>query len=178
MITWLREVDRKLKRGSRILELGCGMGVPAGKFMAARHHYLGIDLSDVQIRRAKKLVPRGRFLRADMSRLRFKPSTFEAILSYYAVIHLPLREQKPLIKRIFKWLKPDGIFEAVLGWGRWTGREKDWFGSEMFWSHTDQGTYRCWLEEAGFKILKQPLIREGKDGHVLFVCRKKMPPTL
>ncbi len=172
MLPWLREVDRRLNKGSRVLELGCGMGIPVAKFFAAQQDYLGVDISDVQIQRAKKLVPRAKFRREDMSRLKFQPSTFDAILSYYAIIHLPLREQRPLIKRIYRWLKPGGLFEATLGWGRWTGREKNWFGAEMFWSHADQGTYRKWLKKAGFQILRQRLIREGRGGHVLFLCQK------
>ena len=169
---WLQWVDTRLSKRTRILELGCGIGIPAGKYFAGKHDFLGIDISDVQIQRAKRLVPRAQFRRADMARLRFNPSSFDAILSFYAIIHLPLREQKPLFKRIYKWLKPGGLFVATLGWGRWTGKEKNWFGAEMFWSHVDQGTYRRWLQEAGFKIARRKLIREGNGGHVLFLCVK------
>ena len=174
MMPWLGEVDRLLKKGSGILELGCGMGIPAAKFFAVKHDYLGVDISDVQVQRANKLVSGAKFRRADMTRLRFSPATFNAVLAYYSVIHLPLREQRPLLKRIYRWLKPSGIFQATLGWGRWTGWEKNWFGAEMFWSHTDQKTYRRWLQAAGFKIEKERLIREGKGGHVLFLCRKSV----
>lgn len=170
---WLKAVDRSLSPRSWILELGCGMGVPVAKFFARRHEYLGIDISDVQIQRARKLVPWGHFKRGDMAKLKFKPGTFEAVLSFYAIIHLPLREQKPLFKRIHKWLKPGGVFVAVLGWGRWTGTEKNWHGADMFWSHQDRETYSRWLKEMGFKIERQKLIREGKGGHPLFFCRKK-----
>ncbi|SRR5579871_42184 len=169
---WFKAVDKKLERDSHILELGCGMGVPVAKFLSRRHAYLGVDISDVQIRRAKQLVPRGRFQRADMGRLRFKPSSFDAVLAFYSILHLPLREQKPLFKRIFRWLKPGGFFLPVLGWGRWTGKEKDWYGAAMFFSHTDQKTYHQWLEEIGFKVLRKALVRERKAGHYHFLCVK------
>jgi SAM-dependent methyltransferase len=169
---WLREVDKRLARGSRILELGCGMGIPVAKFFSRRHRYFGVDISDVQIQRAKKLVLGARFKRADMSGLRFKPSSFDAVLAFYSILHLPLREQKPLFRRIFRWLRPGGVFLPVLGWGRWTGKEKDWHGAVMFFSHTDQKTYHQWLEEMGFKVLRKSLIREGKGGHYQFLCVK------
>ncbi len=169
---WLREADKRLARGSRILELGCGMGVPVAKFFSRRHSFLGVDISDVQIKRAKKLVPDARFQRADMARLKFRPSSFDAILSFYSIIHLPLREQKPLFKRIFRWLRPGGMFLSILGWGRWTGKTEDWFGATMFWSHADEKTYHRWLEEAGFKVVRKALIREGKGGHFQFLCVK------
>ena len=169
---WLHQADRRLKKGSRVLELGCGMGVPVGKFFSRQHIYLGVDISQVQIQRAKKLVLKGRFQRADMTRLRFPPSSFDAVLAFYSIIHLPLREQKPLFKRIFRWIRPGGLFLSVLGWGRWTGKTQDWFGAEMFWSHTDHETYHRWLEETGFQVVRKALIREGKGGHYQFLCVK------
>jgi SAM-dependent methyltransferase len=169
---WLRDVDRCIADGSRILELGCGMGVPVAKFFSQKHSYLGVDISDVQIKRAKKLVPGAQFKRGDMAGLKFKPSSFDTVLSFYAIIHLPLREQQPLFRKIFRWLKPGGAFLSVLGWGRWTGKAKDWFGATMFWSHADQETYQRWLQEAGFKIVRKALIKEGKGGHYQFLCLK------
>jgi SAM-dependent methyltransferase len=169
---WFREVDKRLPRGSRILELGCGMGVPVAKLFSRRHSYLGVDISDVQIRRAKKLVPLAKFQRADMARLRLKSSSFDAVLAFYSILHLPLREHKPLFKRIFSWLKPGGVFLSVLGWGRWTGKEKNWYGAPMFFSHTDEKTYHRWLEGIGFKVIRKALIRERKGGHFQFLCVK------
>lgn len=171
---WLGTVNQRLERDNQILELGCGMGVPVAKFFSRRHSYLGVDISDVQIRRAKKLVPKARFQRADMTRLRFKPASFDAVLAFYSIIHLPLREQKPLFKRIFRWLKPGGVFLTILGWSLWTGKEKDWHGAPMFWSHTDEKTYHQWLEEIGFKVLRKSLIKEGKGGHYQFFCVRSL----
>jgi hypothetical protein len=62
---------------------------------------------------------------------------------------------------------------AMLGHGRWTGREKDWHGAEMFWSHVDHQTYFQWLEDAGFKVSRRKPIKEGKTAHELFFCVKK-----
>ncbi|HUO58934.1 MAG TPA: class I SAM-dependent methyltransferase [bacterium] len=175
MKDWLRWIDQRLPAGSRVLELGCGMGVPVAKHLAGKHDYLGVDISDVQVQRARRLVPEGRFKRADMSRFRFKVGVFDAVMAFYSIIHLPLGEQPPLLKRISRWLRPQGLFVAMLGHGRWTGREKNWFGAEMFWSHADGRTYRGWLDLAGFKIVRHDTVREsgGKGIHDLFYCVKK-----
>jgi SAM-dependent methyltransferase len=172
MVAWLEWVDGKIGRPGSVLELGCGMGIPAAKVLSHKHDYLGVDISDIQIKRARLLVPAARFRRADMSGLRFEPALFDAVVSFYAIIHLPLGEQKPLIRRIFKWLKPGGSFAAILGHGRWTGREKNWHGTEMFWSHGDHATYRSWLVAKGFKVASRSLVREGNGAHNLFLCLK------
>lgn len=172
MEPWLSWVEEGIAGPGRVLELGCGMGIPAALRLSRRHDYLGIDISDVQVKRARSLVPAARFKRGDMCRLRFRPALFDAVVSFYAIIHLPLREQKPLLKRVFKWLRPGGTFAATLGKGRWTGRERDWHGTEMFFSHQDHQTYRSWLEDIGFKVVRRNLVREGRGGHPLFLCRK------
>lgn len=172
MMPWLQWVEKHIPKSSSVLELGCGMGVPVAKTLAKKHIYLGTDISDIQIERAKKLVPQGLFKRADMTTLRFPANSIHAVLSFYAIIHLPLKEQKPLLKRIYKWLKPGGVFAATLGHSAWTGRDKNWNGTEMFWSHTDWKTYRQWLKGIGFKIAQIKTIKEGKTAHSLFLCVK------
>jgi SAM-dependent methyltransferase len=172
MTRWLSWLEGRIGGRGRVLELGCGMGVPAVRRLSRKFDYLGIDISDVQVQRARSLVPGVRFRRADMARLRFGPSAFDAVVSFYAIIHLPLGEQRPLLKRVFKWLRPGGVFAAILGHGRWTGRERDWHGAEMFFSHQDHRTYRAWLEGMGFEVERRNLVREGRGGHHLFLCRK------
>jgi hypothetical protein len=59
----------------------------------------------VQIDRARRLVPAARFLRADVTEVRLPPASFEAVVCLYALIHLPLAEQPPLLDRIATWLR-------------------------------------------------------------------------
>lgn len=172
---WIRYAQGRLLKRSAILELGCGNGLPVGKALAGKHDYQGVDISGVQVRRAAKLVPTGVFKRADMSTLRYPASSFDCVLSFYAIFHLPLPEQWPLFKRIFRWLKPGGIFLVSLGRGRGVGREKDWLGAKMFWSSADPGDYLACLKKAGFKLLKKSFIREGKGGHDLYFLSKPKP---
>ncbi|PWR06533.1 hypothetical protein DKT68_22055 [Micromonospora acroterricola] len=63
---WLVGLHRRLPASAAALDLGCGCGVPVARFLAdAGHHVTGVDISDVQIERARHLVPTGTFLRAD-----------------------------------------------------------------------------------------------------------------
>lgn len=171
---WLRPLMRALPRGSRVLDLGCGNGDPVARLLCSRFALTGIDISDVQIRRARALLPRARFLRADMTAVRFAPGSFDAVVAFYSMIHVPVRKQRPLIRRVSRWLGPRGMFLGVLGKTAWTGRETSWLGmnTPMFWSHTDAGTYDRWLRAEGFQILRRKYIPEGDSGHELFLARK------
>ena len=134
---WLGELADDLPAGAMVLDLGCGCGVPADRWLAA-HGYdvTGVDVSSVQIRRAKELVPDARFVCEDMSRVRFPPRSFDAVIALYSLIHVPLSEQQEVIRSIRTWLRPGGRLLAIVGAFVWTGTEDDWLGSgaAMWWS--------------------------------------------
>ena len=174
---WLRPLFRVLPRGSEVLDLGCGCGVPDARLLSERFRVTGVDISDVQISRAKRLVPGARFIRADMTEVRFRPETFGGIVCLYALIHVPLDEQRPLLARMHRWLRPGGVVLLTTGEVEYTGVEENWIGSNaaMYWSHADAAAYERWLSDAGFEILRRTYVPEGKEGHALFLARK--PPA-
>jgi Methyltransferase domain len=75
---WLADLHQRLPISAAVLDLGCGCGVPVARFLAnAGHRVTGVDISDVQIERARRLVPTGTFRRADATQidLRLRRST-------------------------------------------------------------------------------------------------------
>ncbi len=178
---WLDELLPLLTRADgaqpTVVDLGCGCGVPAARRLAVSCAVTGVDLSPVQIERARKLVPGARFLCADMTGLRFSPESLDAVTAFYSIIHVPLDEQPGLFRALYEWLRPGGYLMATLGSEAWTGTEDDWLdaGATMYWSHASESTNRAWLEEAGFQILWTRFIPEGSSGHVLVLARKPGP---
>ncbi len=171
---WLAPLFDHLVQNDRVLDLGCGCGVPAAALLAEPFDVTGVDLSDVQITRARQLVPRATFLREDMTRVEFPPSSFRGVVCLYSLIHVPLAAQRPLLARIREWLCPKGWFIVITGHEAYEGTEADWLGSgaTMFWSHADAATYRAWIQDAGFAIVDQTFVPEGKGGHELFRARR------
>ena len=175
---WLAGLHGRLPASAAVLDLGCGCGVPVARFLAdAGHHVTGVDISDVQIERARRLVPTGTFLRADASQLQLPPASLDAVVCLYALIHLPLADQPRLIESIATWLRPGGWLLATVGTSAWTGTEDNWLGgpATMWWSHADAATYRSWLHQAGLATIAEDFIPEGTSGHTLFWARR--PPS-
>lgn len=170
---WLLELVSLLSDGDPVLELGCGCGVPVAQILSSTFTYTGVDISPVQIERAVSLVPYANFILADMSELSFADASFAAVVSLYAIIHIPLAEQPDLLRNIAAWLQPGGYFLAIVGDTAWTGREEDWLGAEMYWSHADFETYRSWLLDLDFEIIWSRFIPEGDGGHQLLLARKE-----
>jgi cyclopropane fatty-acyl-phospholipid synthase-like methyltransferase len=169
---FLNEFEPLLKASSRILDLGCGCGIPVARHLAQSHHVTGVDLSEVQVTRARELVPNASFLQADMTELEFEPESFEAIISFYAIIHVPLEQQPALFERISSWLVSGGLLMVTLGHTAWTGTEADWKGAEMYWSHASAETYREWLAGQNLEVIVEHFVPEGDGGHSLFIARK------
>jgi SAM-dependent methyltransferase len=176
--TWLARLRERVPAGGAVLDLGCGCGVPLARDLAAGgYEVIGVDLGAVQVERARRLVPAGRFLHADATQVGFPPSSFDAVVSLYALIHMPLDEQPPLLGRIGRWLRPGGWLLATTGQRAWTGTEDGWLGGEapMWWSHADAATYRAWIEQAGLVVVAQEVVPEGDGAHALFWARR--PPA-
>jgi hypothetical protein len=53
-----------------------------------------------------------------------------AVVSFYAIIHLPVEEQPALFAHIYRWLRPGGYLLATVGHRAWTGTEEEWLGAK------------------------------------------------
>ncbi|MFC0534056.1 class I SAM-dependent methyltransferase [Phytohabitans kaempferiae] len=174
---WISVLRTRIPPRARVLDLGCGCGVPVAKVLADTGHAVtGVDLSDVQIERARRLVPGATFLRADATEVDFPAGSFDAVVCLYALIHMPLDRQPPLIARVAGWLRPGGWLVATTGAQAWTGTEAGWLGGEatMWWSHADAATYRGWITEAGLSVQSEQFVPEGDGGHQLFWARRPL----
>ena len=167
---WLAEILARLGDGSQVLDLGCGSGVPVvATVSGAGHRVTGVDLSGVQVERARERVPAATFVQGDATKLELPAGSFDAVLSFYALIHIPVEEQRELLRRIAGWLRPGGLFVATVGATAWTGAEENWLGGDapMWWSHSDAATTRTWIEEAGLVVEREEFVPEGAGGHTL-----------
>jgi len=174
---WLAALRARVADGGSVLDLGCGCGVPVGRSLAAAGYQVtGVDISEVQVERARRLVPAGTFIHADASTVTFPAASFDAVVCLYALIHMPVEAQPGLLRDAAGWLRPAGWLLAVTGQGAWTGTEDNWLGgpAAMWWSHADAATYRAWLEQAGLQVTAQEFVPEGDGGHALFWARR--PP--
>lgn len=92
---WEHELVSKLSDGDRVLELGCGVGVPDTRTLAERFRVTGVDISGEQIRRARIFSS-------------FPPETN----------HLLLREPgfELLLDEVVTFLEPEPDGEATFQW--------------------------------------------------------------
>jgi cyclopropane fatty-acyl-phospholipid synthase-like methyltransferase len=175
-ITLLDELDRRLPGGATVLDAGCGAGVPVTRYWSQRHRVVGIDFSEAQVRMARRLVPRAAFLCQDLAQMGFGRMTFDAIISYYAIIHVPRDLHQDIFRQMHTLLKPMGF--ALLCLGAEDLEEdivEDYLGAPMYWSHFDIGTNVRLLRGCGFRMILSQVVEDASSpgsGHLFVLVQK------
>jgi cyclopropane fatty-acyl-phospholipid synthase-like methyltransferase len=162
------EIERLLETVSldaTVLDIGCGAGVPVTSALARVCRVVGVDISSVQIEQARLNIPQATFMLGDIMTMEFAPRTFDAVVSFYTLFHLPREEHRTLLERIALWLRPGGHLLATVANSSHPGyTEPDFFGATMYWSHFEQSWYASTLRELGFRVLDQGVLGHGYRG--------------
>lgn len=173
---YVEMLQEQVSPGAAVLDLGCGTGVPVARALATQYRVTGVDGSARSIELARQNVPNATFLQADMTQVAFPPQSFAAVISSYAIIHVPRTEHPALLQRIAGWLQPGGLLVATMGALESEGTEEDWLGAPMYFSHFDAETNQQLVTNAGFEKVEATLDSADEDGqpvtHQWIVARK------
>lgn len=167
----LRELLTRLAPRARVLDAGCGAGVPVMQLLAeAGHDVAGLDFSARQLALARTRVPAAELVQGDLSALPFPAEHFDAVVSFYAIIHVPRRDHPAVFRECRRVLRPGGLALLCLGA---TDRPEDhdpasWLGTAMYWSHYDAPTNLELLRVAHLEVITDRIVPDpmGHNGHL------------
>ncbi len=173
-LKYLEEFVKLLKPGAEILDLGCGAGKPVDEFLVKNgFKVIGLDISENQIKLAKKNVPEGKFYLKDISLLKRGEYQVDAVVSFYTIFHIPRETHFELFEKINSFLPKEGLILVTMGSSDWEGTEDDFHGAKMCWSHYGQEKNREIIEKAGFEILFNEIDTTGGEKHQIIIGKKK-----
>ncbi|CZT15953.1 related to O-methyltransferase [Ramularia collo-cygni] len=137
-----------------VLELGCGPGVPILRMLLDRGaSVIGNDISSQQLRLAKSSCPEAELVAGDMSLLSFPSKTYDGVVYFYTIFHLPRAEQKNLLEKIYAWLKPGGMFLCNFAAVDEDAIHGEFLGHGMFWSSFSADANQSMVKEVGFEMV-------------------------
>ena len=152
----------RLDEGSSVLDIGCGAGVPVTRSLAKKFAVTGVDVSREMLRLARANVPNANFVRSDITSVEFDESTFDAVVAFFSLFHIPREDHAPLFRRIRDWLKPGGYLMCTLSLDSETGyTQDDFFSAKMYWSNYGVSEYEEMLTGIGFTMLETTIIGHG-----------------
>jgi ubiquinone/menaquinone biosynthesis C-methylase UbiE len=152
---------------TRLLDAGCGHGTALLRRASEPTAAVGLDISGAQLQLARQRVPAARLVHGDMTTLPFDAETFDAVVAYRSLIHVPRSDHRVVLDEFARVLRPGGgvlLSEAPTEFDRETD---DWLdaGTEMTWTTAGAEATRRHLREAGFASLRdwEPPEPDGEE---------------
>jgi len=178
----LDDLVQRLPQGARVLDAGCGAGVPVTRFLSKFFQVTGVDFAEAQIELARQLAPQAQFLCQDITELIFPDNSFDAICSYYAIIHIPRQEHQALLQNFYRMLKPSGLALLCLGAEDLENdTQEDYLGAAMYWSHYDADTNLSIIQACGFELIWSRVVADATSpgaGHLFVLAQKRRAEQL
>ena len=104
----------KLPQGGRVLDLGCGTGLPyAGYLVENGFDVLGVDLSDEMVKVSSRNVPGANFVQLSMSEIPYRDE-FHGVISSFSMLLLSPDLFKETASRVHSALVDGGFFYLSL----------------------------------------------------------------
>src|SRR5262245_19379092 len=179
---WLELVENNVRPGARVLDIGCGAGIPLTRALSEAFDVTGIDISVRQIELAQANVPAARFIHGDVTALDFAPASFNAAVASYSLFHIPRDEHLRLFRPFARWLRSGGVLLANFGIGNHeVDYDEDWLGAPQFWSSFDAKGEKAALSSAGFDLALdtvETVIEDGLPHRFLFVVARTATPSI
>lgn len=157
-------LEAELPAGARVLDLGCGAGVPISRRLAERFEVTGVDISERQIELARMNVPGAKFIQGDMMTQAFPEGSFDAVVAFFSIFHLPREEHGAVFDKIAAWLRPGGYLVASTGSCSDPGTVHDWLGAPMYWSFYPSARSLELIQASGLEIVRASDETSDEDG--------------
>lgn len=128
---WLDLLISKIDKNNIVLDLGCGNGRAIKYFIDKGFKGVGTDVSSEMLGLARKYVPKGKFIKQEFTKIKFKPNYFSAVISFFALNHTSKKEFKEVIKKCKIILKKDGFLLLGMVKGKGEGYFEGFYNKKL-----------------------------------------------
>ncbi|MBO8163259.1 MAG: class I SAM-dependent methyltransferase [Brevibacillus sp.] len=141
-----------LLAGGRVLDLGCGVGHDSLRLKRCKLEVEGLDISEVMLAEAKKLVEGVVFRQGDFRALPFDDASFDGIWANGSLFYVNPNDLKKTLSEVYRTLKPGGVFFASYLKG-----EGEFFADSLYHRRYQPEQLQELYQDVGFKPFDRPL---------------------
>ncbi|MEY9211349.1 methyltransferase domain-containing protein [Thermobifida halotolerans] len=142
----------RLPAGARVLDLGCGTGVPTSRQLAAAgYRVTGTDISPTMIDLARRNVPEADFAVADIMDLD-ADQRYDAVVAFFSLLVLPRARIPEALAAIHRALVPGGWFCLSMVEADIDDVPIHFLGNQVHVSGYLRDELRTVVESAGFTV--------------------------
>ncbi|OEV04752.1 class I SAM-dependent DNA methyltransferase [Streptomyces oceani] len=164
---------RELPPGSRVLDLGCGTGLPtARQLVDAGHRVVGTDLSAEMVRLSRENVPEGEFHRidfADMERHDLGP--FDGVAAFFSLLMVSQEEVPYALRMLHGQLREGGLMALAIVEADVNDFSIPFLGNTIRVSGYLREDLRRLVHDAGFEI-------RGEEAYAFAPLSTEVPPEI
>lgn len=164
---------KQLPPGSRVLDLGCGTGLPtARQLVDAGHHVVGTDLSPVMLDLFRRNVPEAECHRvdiADMERRELGP--FDGVAAFFSLLMLPQVEIPYALRMLHGQLRAGGPLALGMVEADVNDFSIPFLGNTIRVSGYLRDDLRRIVRDAGFEIA-------GEESYAFAPASTEVPPEI
>lgn len=149
----------QLPAGSRVLDLGCGTGLPSARQLASGGcQVTGVDISPAMLAQARANVPEATFLEFDLANLGRLPGGYEAVVAFFSLLNLPRYLFPQVLCHIREALIPGGLFSLAMVEADIDDMPITFLGSRILVTGYMRDDLRSALVDAGFCVAEERVI--------------------
>lgn len=160
---------RKLPPRARVLDFGCGDGIPISQLLIREgFDVAALDSSPEMIARYRVNFPSVPTRCERVQEADFAAGSFEAVVAWGVLFHLSEAEQRAVIRKVSDWLRPGGRFLFTSGGVEGTS-EGEMNGVTFRYDSLGVSGYRDMIEKTEMRLKADH--RDEWDNHV-YVAEK------
>lgn len=182
--SWLDRFCEKLSNNAKVLDLGCGSGVPIARYLIKKGCAItGVDSSEVMLEMAQQnfsveKYPNHRWILGDMRNVQLNEnvsyntdSIFDGILAWDSFFHLTADDQRQMFTQ-FQRISKIGtmlMFTSGPSDGEAIG---EMFGEALYHASLSPDEYRQLLAQHGFQVLEMVANDADCAGHTVCLAQR------
>ncbi|SES13671.1 Ubiquinone/menaquinone biosynthesis C-methylase UbiE [Streptomyces qinglanensis] len=168
--TWLAD---QLPPGSRVLDVGCGTGLPTARQLAdAGHSVVGIDLSSSMLKLCRDNVPEADCHRLDVAALESSGlGPFDGVAAFFSLLMLPRDEIPFALRALHRQLRGDGPLALGMVEADVNDFAIPFLGNSIRVSGYLRDELRGVVQDAGFDVV-------GEDARAYAPASTDIPPEI
>ncbi len=168
---WIDRFAALLPARGRVMDLGCGPGVPVARHLSGLGHAVtGIDSAPEMIAQFRASLPGAEAVVADMRTLDLG-RTFDGILAWDSFFHLAHAPQRAMFP-IFRAHAAPGaplMFTSGPEYGEAIGLLE---GEPLYHASLDPAAYRALLDANGFQVVDHMAEEPAAGGRTIWLARR------
>ena len=164
-----------LPRGSLVLDVGCGNGIPTTRALLSQgHRVIGLDSSSVMLAYFKPNCPEAFAVRGIVESCPFADGVFDAAVAWGVMFHLNAEDAIRAIANVSRTLKRGAPFLFTSGdVDSFDGKEGKMNGVTFRYFSYSVDSYRRILGDRGFTLVD---VHADSGNNTYYLAKKAEPP--